>query len=148
MLNSHYWWLFNLMAQLPVARVGRGMRTGCGTAWYCLAAKLPGWLGLVWSGVDHHDHYFKFNATSWTRRTVAVLPQPDSCSRPQSETEEEREMEMERVDSAARGARRLKIKASAKMKIITKWCSMTKYNFMLAFFVSYISTRRQTPVYP
>lgn len=55
---------------------------------------------------------------------------------------------MERVDSAARGARRLKIKASAKMKIITKWCSMTKYNFMLAFFVSYISTRRQTPVYP
>jgi len=26
--------------------------------------------------------------------------------------------------------KRLKIKASAKMKIITKWCSMTKYNFM------------------
>lgn len=50
------------------------------------------------------------------------MPQPDSCSRPQSETEEEKEMEMEmeRVDSAARGARRLKIKASAKMKIITK----------------------------
>lgn len=103
------------MAQLPVASVGRGMRTGCGTAWYCLAAKLP---GLAWTTMIIISNLTQRveHAARWQfcpSLTVVAGPRVRQKKRA-------REMEMERVDSAARGARRLKIKASAKMKIITK----------------------------
>lgn len=79
--------------------------------------------GLVWSGLAWTTMIIISNLTQRVEHAARwqFCPSLTVVAGPRvRQKKRAREMEMERAGSAARGARRLKIKASAKMKIITK----------------------------